>query len=90
MTSNEDEYHAATNVEELFAQVTSVEEDIATPPTDDDLGVSLNLYGVCMGIMAGSSTLDLTAEQRTELNTRMSRVNDQIQQRAMSVFGGTQ
>jgi hypothetical protein len=39
-----------------------------------------------MGIVAESTVIDLTAEQRAEFNTRMDQINSQLQQRAMSAF----
>jgi hypothetical protein len=80
-------HHSATTAEELFAKVTSAEEAVANPSAEEDaLLASLSLYQTCMGIVAEATIVDLTTEQRTELNTRMDRIESQLQQRAMSAF----
>jgi hypothetical protein len=87
MANNDATDHYATNAEELFAKVTSAEDVATNPPAEeDDLLASLSLYQTCMGIVAESTVIDLTAEQRAEFNTRMDQINSQLQQRAMSAF----
>jgi hypothetical protein len=79
--------HYATNAEELFAKVTSAEDVVANPSAEeDDLLASLSLYQMCMGIVAESTVIDLTTEQRAEFNARMDRIESHLQQRAMSAF----
>lgn len=84
MANKEDGYHAAINAEQLFSQVTSIEEELAEPAAIvDGVDYSLNLYGLCMEIMFRSVSVELTDQQRTELNDRMERVNAELHQRAM-------
>lgn len=80
-------HHSVTPAEELFAKVTSVEGAVTNPSTDEDaLFTSLSLFETCMGIVAEATVIDLTTEQRDEFNTRMNRVQSQLQQLALSAF----
>lgn len=82
ITNNE-----SAGVEALFAKVTSVEETLnKTSPDGDGLSESLQLYGICMGIMAESTTVVLTNEQRAEFNERMDRIDSKVQEQAMNDF----
>lgn len=82
ITNNE-----SAGVEALFAKVTSVEETLnKTSPDVDGLSESLQLYGICMGIMAESTTVVLTNEQRAEFNERMDRIDSKVQEQAMTNF----
>lgn len=82
ITNNE-----SAGVEALFAKVTSVEETLnKTSPDVDGLSESLQLYGICMGIMAESTTVVLTNEQRAEFNERMDRIDEKVQEQAMNDF----
>lgn len=87
MTTDSIENNDATGVEELFAKVASVEETLNNPSPDvDGLGESLHLYGICMGIVAESTTVALTDEQRAEFNMRMNSIDDKVQEQAMKGF----
>lgn len=82
ITNNE-----SAGVEALLAKVTSVEETLnKTSPDVDGLSESLQLYGICMGIMAESTTVVLTNEQRAEFNERMDRIDEKVQEQAMNDF----
>lgn len=76
-----------SNVSELFAKVTSVEETLKTPSHNvDGVEESLNLYGICMGIAAESTTVPLNDAQRAEFNERMDRIDSKLQEQAMQDF----
>lgn len=86
MTPIEEEYEMpdlpANNADELFAKVTAVEKAVSS--AELDLGEALALYERCMGIMIESTVVDLSTAQRTDLNTRMDRLNAGLQQQAMT------
>lgn len=87
MDNNEIADHPATNADELFAKVAAAEKAISDDATDElDLGAALALYEQCMGIMFESTAVDLTTEQRDDLNESMDRVNARLQQIAMTEF----
>lgn len=89
MGNNEEGYRVAANADELFAKVASAEKTAASSSSDEDsLGVALSLHEQCMSIMFESTVIDLTTEQRAELNTRLDQIDAQLQQRAMSAFMG--
>ena len=81
-TSNE-----SAGVEALFARVTSVEQTLNNASPDvDGVEQSLHLYGLCMGIVAESTTVSLTDAQRGEFAERMDRIDAKIQEQAMEDF----
>jgi hypothetical protein len=87
MDNNEIVDRPATNADELFAKVTAAEKATARTSTEElDLGAALALYERCIGIMIEATVIDLTTEQRAELNERMDKVNTGLQQSAMTEF----
>lgn len=83
MTTNNE----STEVEALFAKVTSVENALNCPSPDmEGVEQSLHLYGLCMGIVAESTTVPLTVAQRADFAERMDRIDAKIQEQAMDDF----
>jgi hypothetical protein len=87
MSNNEVTHDVSDDVKGLFAKVTSVEDSVNNPSADEDArGESLHLYGICMGIMAESTVVELTPNQRREFNTRMNQIELKIQEQALNDF----
>lgn len=87
MTTSFNSTNEPTDVEVLFAKVTSVEETLNNSSTEvTGVEQSLHLYGWCMGIVAESTTVSLTDAQRAEFNERMDRIDSKLQEQAMEDF----
>lgn len=87
MTNASTTNNEPTEVEALFAKVTSVEETLNNSSPDvNGVEQSLHLYGLCMGIVAESTTISLTKAQRAEFAGRMDRIDEKLQEQAMEDF----
>lgn len=87
MTTASTANNEPTEVEALFAKVTSVENTLNNTFSDaNGVEQSLQLYGLCMGIVAESTTVSLTDAQRAEFAARMDKIDEKLQEQAMEDF----